>query len=257
MRKNLIFIVLIIILFDYSACKKQNFIIEGKILTDYSSGLQNVIIQFSFIDKKNNEHQYRISPKKDGTYRLSLRLKGVFILYTSLVGYPHEEWAEKPFFSHQSEFYQIDTTQPGIFHLSKMYITKPNRIVSPVAGSTLSRNDTLIWKPNNLAEYFRVSFARIDKEGQETIVLSIYQITSYSIRMADISGIPVISGKKPFKEVSVLARFKRKTGEFSSGKYRVYISGYVNVANEGKEITVTQLDPKDKTYFYVGFSPNS
>ena len=229
------------------SCTTNNFVIEGKYVTNKDKHLDGFKIQFTLQDANKKFSYYKIDLKKDGSFKFHIKEKGIFVLYVSLVDYPRDLW-QNPILSNHSTYYEVNTGNESGFLVRNIYISDTIYILAPNENVTidLANDFTFRWESNSLAETYSLSIFRIE-DTQRHAVLTAFGISNNEINLSKVIDLTPVEGEIDFDKIIQLGMFKRIKEELKPGEYGVSVSGYVKDADNRRFLEVTHSQSTDET----------
>lgn len=241
-----ILIFTVILLVSLVSCTTNNFVVQGKYITNKDKSLDGFTIQFTLQDANKEFSYYQIDLKKDGSFKFRVKEKGIFVLYVSLVSYPRDLWRD-PVLSNHSTYYKVDTEKKSGFLLENIYILDSINILAPNGNVTidLSNDFTFRWENNPLVDTYSFSIFRIE-DTQRHAVLTAFGIDNNEIKLSKLINLIPVEGVIDFDKIIQLGMFKRLKEELKPGEYGVSVSGYVEDTDNRRFLEVTHSQSTDE-----------
>ena len=242
--RNLLKIFLLVLLSNITlGCPSDKFTIEGKYLTASEKSLKGIDFQLTLQNDNKDTFQYEFKLKDDGSFKINVTEKGIFIGYLSLLNYPRDLWSE-PFVSNSNEYYKINTIDNEKIILNNLYISELREINYPKNGNSLFISDDcyISWEADPLASYYHLILVKKkDAENEKTVFVNAFQLKENKISLDTLLDLPVVTNKLDFNEWTGMDAFLRKEGELVPGTYVISVNGYI-------------IDKDQKRYVYTSKS---
>ena len=248
------FIFYLPILFYICGCGNPATTFKAKLVTEegIEVSLNDILLEFIFVDESSNNKSYQVSPKKDGSISFTAQVRGEQFWQVNVASYPEGTFVY-PFITPDG-MNDVIVSNKNIC-LGQLYLFDAIQLQMPTNNENIVFPSDIIfsWAPVNGADFYDLFIKKVQGKLGSRVVSSTHLIETNFISYGEIEKLPVYTGYLSFDEINTMSLYNRKRAALDDGYYQFKIIAYKKDEKKKSFISLTH-SPDFAGYFTIGNS---